>query len=99
MDSFKNYNVLVATLKTTDRLLRCGHEHKKYELVSIGDDLKLFDPAILNEEARILKLEVERLLSKSELSTGTDLELFLKLIDEGHFSEAISAYYRITLLE
>lgn len=99
MDSFKNYNVLVATLKTTDRLLRCGHEHKKYELVSIGDDFKLFDPAILNDEAKILRLEVERLVSKSELSAGTDLELFLKLIDEGHFSEAISEYYRITLLE
>lgn len=97
MDSFKNYSILRATLHTTDRLLRCGHDHDTYDLVSVEGHTKLFDPAILTPEALNHILKVEKLYSVTDSAKDLELQLFLRLIDEGHYSEAISEYYRISL--
>lgn len=95
MSAFKNYNVLKATVMTTDRLMRCGHEHNDYTALMISGEYKLLDPAIYSEELKNLILQPERVFSINDTIPSPDLKVFKTLIDEGHFREALYEYYRV----
>ncbi|PRY86312.1 membrane protein insertion efficiency factor YidD [Mongoliibacter ruber] len=95
MSAFKNYNVFKAAVLTTDRLMRCGHEHDSYDALMMAGEYKLLDPAIHSEETKSLMLKPERLFSMSDTIPSPDLQVFKTLIDEGHFQEALYEYHRL----
>lgn len=96
-EAFKSGNAAKAFMLTADRLLRCGHDHKFYNLTQQADNFLLLDPAgtgssrslIYRPRRNFYAVAVAR--SEQKDSTG-----FIRyLIDQGQYQEALKEIHRI----
>lgn len=53
MGQFQTKPTLTAFLNTSDRLMRCGHDHRRYGLYAQGGMVKLVDTGSKSEDARL----------------------------------------------
>jgi putative membrane protein insertion efficiency factor len=96
-EAFKSGNAAKAFMLTADRLLRCGHDHKFYNLTRQSDNFLLLDAAG-TERSRSLIYRPRRSFYAvaapgrvQKDSTG-----FIKyLIDQGQYQEALKEIHRI----
>lgn len=97
MSTFKNKGAVKGLFFTTDRLMRCGHEHQFYQVASRGHEIKLLDTVLDAERDSLLIDQRELQYSKNfnQKSKDADLDFFLYLIDQNLYREAILEYHRI----
>lgn len=94
---FKSEGVLKGFLKTSDRLVRCGHESHLYKFTYTENGFKLLDaPSTLNSDSLIWR--VKTIIPYRDFSSSDpDLNLAINLIENGLFSSAIIPLKRILL--
>ncbi len=100
MQAFKEKGFGKGLLMTTDRLNRCGHEHKLYDIIVLDEEYKLIDlvdsPNI--SDRIIINREKEYSKKFELLEDEDDLKFFLHLIDHQLYREAIVEYHRLKFL-
>lgn len=97
ISAFKSHGVFKALALTSDRLLRCGHEHSYYPGVMMNGEFKLLDSVVSGYEMEEFLVKPERLFSVKDTVPDVSLMLLGQLIDEGYFQEAIYEYHRILI--
>jgi len=97
ISAFKNKGALQGLLSTTDRLMRCGHEHRLYSQVIVNGEGKLLDNVMDSElDSLNLSKTVQRFgKNLSFYKSNNDTTFFLSLINQGLYSAAITEYHRI----
>jgi tetratricopeptide (TPR) repeat protein len=97
MQSFRTKGVIMGFLDTTDRLMRCGHEHDFYTVSLIDGEPKLLD-IIEPSDSVYAQKTIRQFSSNSRISKTTDpIKLLVHLIDQELYREAILEYHRIKL--
>jgi len=97
ISAFQNKGALTGLLYTTDRLMRCGHEHKLYAQAFVNGGVKLLDPVLESELDSIIVKPAPRRFGKNLnfYQEKNDTTFFLHLINKGQYTAAITEYHRI----
>ncbi|KEO74467.1 membrane protein insertion efficiency factor YidD [Anditalea andensis] len=97
ISAIQNKGALTGLLYTTDRLMRCGHEHKIYSRAYINGEVKLLDPVMASQLDSIdIKTAPQRFGKNLNFyREKNDTTFFLHLINKGLYAAAISEYQRI----
>jgi putative component of membrane protein insertase Oxa1/YidC/SpoIIIJ protein YidD len=96
-EAFKGGNAAKAFMLTADRLLRCGHDHKFYNLTQQSDNFLLLDPAgTETNNSLIYRPRRSFYAVTAPGSVQKDSTGFIKyLIDQGQYQEALKEIHRI----
>jgi putative membrane protein insertion efficiency factor len=91
INSFKTHNAFKAMVLTSDRLLRCGHDHKNYLLaVNNSSKIKLYDPVINSKEERENLLAYPVLyFSYYDKTKNDSLKFISSLINDHLYEQAL----------
>ena len=89
LETIKEQGLITGIINGSDRLLRCGHEHKYYNLTLQEKGFKLIDlPNNLKETGLIFYVEHQTHTFNSFYQDST-LNLLASLINDGLYSEAL----------
>lgn len=96
MQAFSQYGAAKGFLLTTDRLSRCGHEHKLYDINWAKGSAKLEDYPFWNETPAAMpkKYSVKYSRNLEFYQQSNDTTFFLSLINKKLYREAILEYHR-----
>jgi putative component of membrane protein insertase Oxa1/YidC/SpoIIIJ protein YidD len=91
LKSFKESNFAKAFLLTSDRLLRCGHDHDYYPLTLQNNGFKFIDfPAYQSPPLDLYYSRNQYCYAYSDTIKNDSIIQFIKvLINKGHYSEAL----------
>lgn len=102
LKTFRETNFLNAIQLTSERLLRCGHEHQLYDLTYQGDEFRLLDyPAYTQNPDSLVYSDPKKVFAYSEAKNHTDknLRFIRKLINEDYYTEALLEINRLQFFE
>jgi putative membrane protein insertion efficiency factor len=96
LQAIKDRSIVSGMIMSTDRLIRCGHDHKYYESVPVGLTYKLHDEPIHNNSIRSdfdfnYSNNGNRFAYSDTLNDDSTLIYIKKLINNGYHSEALQA--------
>jgi putative component of membrane protein insertase Oxa1/YidC/SpoIIIJ protein YidD len=96
MQAFSQYGAAKGFLLTTDRLSRCGHEHKLYDINWEKGSAKLEDFPSWNKTLPVLpkRYSVKYSRNLEFYQQLNDTTFFLSLINRKFYQEAILEYHR-----
>ena len=97
LETIKEQGLITGIVNGSDRLLRCGHEHKYYNLTLQEKGFKLIDlPNNLKETGLLFYIEHPTHTFNS-FYQDTTLNLLATLINEGLYSEALIEINKIKI--
>ncbi len=98
LQAFKQTNFFDAALATSDRLMRCGHDHSRYNLTLQKSGFKLVDlPPNSALPSGLLHRRMSPLFPYGDFSSDDSTKAFIKkLISEGKHREALLEIERET---
>lgn len=97
LETIKEQGLITGIVNGSDRLLRCGHEHKYYNLTLQEKGFKLIDlPNNLKETGLLFYIEHPTHTFNS-FYQDTTLNLLATLINEGLYSEALIVINKIKI--
>lgn len=96
MEAFNERGLVNGFLITSDRLTRCGHEHKFYDMELVEGEFKFIDLVTYPDSNSQMFKKSEKEYSKSFDENISDaIKFFLHLIDKELYREAITEYHRL----
>jgi putative component of membrane protein insertase Oxa1/YidC/SpoIIIJ protein YidD len=97
LETIKEQGLITGIINGSDRLLRCGHEHKYYNLTLQEKGFKLIDlPNNLKETGLLFYVEHQTHTFNSFYKDST-LNLLASLINDGLYSEALIEINKIKI--
>ncbi|MCH7398927.1 membrane protein insertion efficiency factor YidD [Belliella sp. DSM 107340] len=99
MQAFREKGFGQGLIMTSDRLMRCGHEHKLYDLTISTEDYKLVDLVEDPENKVLIKKEIEFSKKFQTKAVNDTVRFFLHLIDNNLYQESIIEYNRIKFFD
>lgn len=96
MEAFREMGLVNGFLMTSDRLTRCGHEHKFYDMELVEGEFKFIDLITYPDtKSQVLKKSEKEYSKSFDKNISDDIKFFLYLIDKQLYREAISEYHRL----
>ena len=102
LKTFRETNFFNAFQLTSERLLRCGHEHQLYDLTYQGDGFRLLDyPSYTENPDSLIYEDPKRVFAYSEAKNlrDKDLQFVKKLINEEYYTEALLEINRLLFFD
>ncbi len=97
LQTIKEQGLITGIINGSDRLLRCGHEHKYYNLTLQEKGFKLIDLPNNEKETNLLFSVEHQSHTFNSFYKDSTLNLLASLINDGLYSEALIEIYKIKI--
>ena len=97
LQTIKEQGLITGIINGSDRLLRCGHEHKYYNLTLQEKGFKLIDLPNNEKETSLLFSVEHQSHTFNSFYKDSTLNLLASLINDGLYSEALIEIYKIKI--